>query len=193
MRTCEVCHCSIGHKRSDAKYCSQSCSNKFHNKQKSVDKIKTCIVCGGKFLNKGRSKMCSEHCRKERLKQTHNIRYHGSKDKPSHKCEICDNTFYRNGGNSKTCSEKCSKKLKERYKKENKHRWRESHRRYNKEWRINNYDKYLKHMQDYRDRNPEVEVNRELRKQLGFEPPKSLLDEAVLVRKLRIAIRKAGD
>lgn len=155
--------------------------------------VRQCVICGDDFPKCGRKITCSNECKKERIKRNHNIRYHGEEIKPKHKCSICGNSFERNGGNSKTCSKACSVEYKSKYKKENKHRWSEGHKRYNKEWRINNYDKYLKHMQHYRDRNPEVEVKRELRNQLGFEPPKTLLDEAVLVRKLRIAIRKAGE
>lgn len=206
MRTCKACHCSIEHKRSDAKYCSVKCLNT--TRLRHV--VKICVSCGIEFEAKaGPQKTCGDKCRSINNKNSQKRRDR-ERVKPikSNRCIVCGSDYKSSHATKLTCGSECSKLLR----KENQKKYRveniDSSTLRVKIWRKNNPERYKQNYKiwmkkntyavsairnRYNEKHPEVSVRSKLKSKLGFTPDDELVELATMRRLINREIRKAGE
>ncbi|MBE6005627.1 MAG: hypothetical protein E7238_00385 [Sarcina sp.] len=108
MERCSDCGKPISHRLKGK--CMACRYKEIQNKSEEKQDLKRCAVCGKLFRPySGSSKMCSDACRKERIRRQQSPNYGAWRTE--RECEICGKTYIPKAKNQKTCSPECSKVL----------------------------------------------------------------------------------
>ena len=125
------------------------------------DIMRVCIVCGKELKGK-QTKLCSEECHRERVKE-YNCKYRQKMRKPRF-CVVCGKEL--TGRQIKLCSDECRSEWQKKYDreyrlnnlekiKESIRRWRQNNPEYGHEYRLNNLEKIKESNRKWRHDNPE--------------------------------------
>jgi predicted nucleic acid-binding Zn ribbon protein len=72
-KKCKQCGISFTPSRKDKQYCSERCAIIFYSRsareRKRERTVRLCVICGKRITEKGKSKLCSEECRKEQARR----------------------------------------------------------------------------------------------------------------------------
>lgn len=190
IRECVICGEKFESNRAK-KFCSSPCkleSERRRSKRNRIPippKVKNCVICGKEFETKRNASCCSHECTRER-DRANARRYSKPKGNVQHICDVCGAEFM---GHSlaKSCSDYCRRKKKNVLAKY----LRENNPNYWKEYYEKNKDRVEAVKEEYRrsNRGTFAYVSRHLKYNLGFEPPKDLIEEATALRLLNRLLR----
>ena len=155
--------------------------------------VKSCVICSNQFTTNTRKITCSEKCRITRKEHTDNVNHYGQVSKPKSICVTCGREFEKKVGQKKNCSRECSAKYDNKRSMDNRHKYSESRRISSKKYRDKNKDKSQQYRKMVYENFPEKEVNKYMKRKLGFAPDDELVELATMRRLINRAIKKAGE